>query len=173
MNLDKETVTLIAACIAASTSILSVMIGLLANRASEFRAAHRKTIEPVIYELSESIYGFIAICVKMVKVKSPDRLQEYLDLAKVERDKLERLRRKIRYVLFGLDEAIQLIAGSAVHLTHIANNEEELSGYISELTDLRKIIDEIIRLSYAKGKPPSKRQIQILNRQVYVCKRMF
>ena len=67
MNLDRETVTLIAASIAALTSIISIIVSLLANKSSEFRAAHRKTLEPVIYELSDSIYSIIAICVKMTK----------------------------------------------------------------------------------------------------------
>lgn len=70
MQLDKETVTLIAACIAAVTSIVAVIVGLLANKASEFRAAHRRVIEPIVYDLSSTTYEIIAICVKMTKAQS-------------------------------------------------------------------------------------------------------
>ena len=173
MDLNRETVTLIAACIAALTSIISIFVSLYSNRAAEFRVAHRKTLEPVIYDLSEATYAIIAICVKMSKSKSKERTNEYLELANQSRDNLEKSRRKIRYVLYGLDEALQLISGSPVYFTHLQNESEDLSAYIYSVTKLRSRVDEIIRCSYAKGRPPTRKEILQISKAVSHSKLLF
>jgi hypothetical protein len=170
MDLSRETVTLFAACIAALTSIVSIFVTLISNKSSEFRVSHRKTLEPVIYDLSEVTYSVIAVCVQMTRKSSDEKISEYLELAAIQKDKLELLRRKVRYVLYGLDEALKLISSSPRYITHLRSNSKDLSTYIELITSLRERVDEIIRNSYAKGKPPTKHDLTRLNKSFVVCK---
>ncbi|HKH61081.1 MAG TPA: hypothetical protein VKA49_09635, partial [Flavitalea sp.] len=68
ITIDRGFATLVAAIIAAFLSLLT----LLATKSTEIRAAHRKTLESFIYDISDSVHQLIATSNILLKNKSEE-----------------------------------------------------------------------------------------------------
>lgn len=148
-------ITLIAAVVAASTSICTLFVNLFAQYRSEMRAAFRKSVEPHLGPLGQNLYETMA-CSRVLSEKNDEAGQSRVNWkarADKSRDELKRLRLAVRYSLWGLDEPLRVITRVPNWIDHNKGNKEQTDALMLAATALREAIDNSVRRAYAKGRP--------------------
>ncbi len=161
--MDKELVTLIASGAALLASFITLFVNIKYQRASEFRAIHRKALEPYLVGLSNSTYEILAITSKVIDSESNESQAKYVERAKEASLELDKIRRETRYILWGLDEPLRMLAKEPLYFVHLKGNKESAKGALAAATELREGIDKVVVSSYRKGHPPSNKEILYLN----------
>jgi len=153
---DQPTVTLIAAVIAASAAILSVLSNILFLRGSEFRGAYRKSLETVMLDLSECMHAVVATSAVYLKTSSgnPGR-KKWLNKLATAQTQLKVIRPRVRYSLWGLDEGLRTLSRLPDWVAHASSDPERANDILQKGKALSKLLDSSIRKSYFRGKPPS------------------
>lgn len=149
--MDRSTATLIAAVIAAISSIISIF----ARRASEMRKAHRDTLEPHIQDLAKAIHEAVATSNIIVMTSSEEARANWREKGNRAKDKLKELRIKLRYSLWGLDTAIKEIALLPNWVEHAWDYPDYRDGIIERGDELSDALDFSIRRCYRKGRTPA------------------
>jgi hypothetical protein len=107
--IDAPLATLVAVIIAALASILTLVLRIVGDRSAESRATYRKHLEPLIEDLGNSLHMIVACSVLSVRDRDSKNC-EYWEKKKAEaRTILRRIRPRIRYQLWGLDEGIKAL----------------------------------------------------------------
>jgi hypothetical protein len=153
--MNTQTVTVVAAIIAAFASVYTMCVNLFAQYYAEMRVAYRKTLEPHLGPLGKSLYETMA-CSKMLAEKNEETgasRANWKARADTARDTLKAQRLDLRYSLWGLDEPIRVITRVPNWIEHNKGKAENTKTIILLATDLRKAIDESIRKAYTYGRP--------------------
>jgi hypothetical protein len=160
MKITAEEATLYAALIAAAISLITLVFTLMASRSTDLRAARRATLSTSFSELGALLYELVALSVKMKQMKSGEKFDEVRKRAEAASEKIDDLRRKTRYPLWGLDEGLRTIRWVPVYIAHMKHERDgERARKIIELsTSLRETIDLAICYAYFTGKPPTRIQ---------------
>jgi hypothetical protein len=147
------TITIIVSLIAAITSLLSLVININSSKRREIREGNRKTIEPLIEELGKQIYGVIAAIALLYKDDSVKNQKYWNSQVLAAQRKLRELRPKLRYPLWGLDDAIKTL----ILLPGLAKlaEKKDLHTVIVLATYLRKAMDNVIRKCFKYGRTPN------------------
>lgn len=150
----KETVTLIAALIAAVTSVLTLALNIIASLGAEGRAAHRTILGETIGELGEVLHGLMACSTVMIKTKSDESFVKWEGKAKEAQSRLNSIRIKLKYPLWGLDQPLRTMRACSwtAHYRHDGNAARD---FLRLADALREQIDLAVKASYASGNPPS------------------
>lgn len=98
--MTKETVTLIAASVAAVASFLGLFLNLRAQRRAELRIAQRQILNNSITELGEALYQCVACVDIILKAKSDNSHASWKKRGSKASSKLKTLRPKLRYPLW-------------------------------------------------------------------------
>ena len=158
--MDKETVTLVASGLALIASFVTLFVNIRYQRAAEFRAIHRKALEPYLVSLSNASYEILAITSKYLRAKSKESQDKYNEQAKATSIELDRIRRETRYILYGLDEPLRMLAKEPLFFNHFLDNSEKVSAALTSATKLREEVDKIVISSYRNGRPPTDKEIR-------------
>ena len=150
IQVDRGLATLIAAIIAAVAAIL----GLKAQRTSEFRAAHRNILNPYIHELGKSIHEAVAASKILLNAKSSESLANWRERAGIARDSLKELRPKLRYPLWGLDKALRDLSRLPDWIEHARDFDKHSKKLLKRGESLANTVDRCVRRAYAYGRPP-------------------
>ena len=95
--MTSETVTLIAALIAAISSIITLWLNVRSQYSSETRIAQRAVLENFIVELGEAIHETTATSKILLKTKTEEAAKNWRDRSIVAKEKLQSLIPKLRY----------------------------------------------------------------------------
>lgn len=150
ITIDRGFATLAAAVIAALLSLLT----LLATRSTEVRAAHRKTLESLIFDISDSVHQLIAISNILLKNKTEESRGNWSERAEKAKAKLKELRPKIRYALWGLDTYLLSLAKLPDYTLYTLADVKVSKKVVKRGSRLGDSLDRCIRDCYLNGRSP-------------------
>jgi len=163
--MTKEEVTLIAAVIAASASIFTIIMNLRAQKSSELRVSYRDSLEPQIAELGEALHEIVATTnIYLFKTKSNEAKQNWRQKHENARDNIKALRKKVRYQLWGIDEGLRAISRVGDHATHLTEDNVRASKLMEAATNLREKLDKTIKNCYQRGAAPTRMESWLVSR---------
>jgi len=151
--MDAPTATLVAALVAAAASLLTLLLKSRTEWRAELRATNRKKLESLVDDLGDAMHKLVACCVLKVRDRSVENRIYWDDRIGEARKTLRRLRPRVRYQLWGLDEGLKAI----ICLPDWVNNDETegVSLLLNAATALRISLDKAIRRCYQQGRTPS------------------
>lgn len=164
--MTKEEATLVAAGIAFLASIINIVVSLYSSRRNELRTSHRNALQPYLSGLGEGLHETVAVSAMLLKFEGSDTLANWRNKAKSAQEKLESSRKGVRYILWGIDEGINLLRKLPDWMDHARAFKSNGEQILYEARNLQERLDEIIRDSYKNGEPPSKKSIKKLNESV-------
>jgi hypothetical protein len=161
--LTREESVLIAAGVAAIVSIINLAVNLWSSRIKEQRGAYREALETSFTKLGELLYEIVSLSNKLSKMKTAETFATIRRNAEDSAKKLDHLRRKTIYPLWGLSSSIQTIQKVPLYIAHTKNTKDQkrIKKILFLATKLRKSIDKVVMRSYISGAPPTR-----LNRSV-------
>lgn len=168
-----ETATLIAASIAAVSSIIVLLISMSEQRQSELRAAHRMIMDGFLTDLASSIHQAVACANVLLKTNSADAAANWRAKGQNASAKLKELRTQIRYPLWGLDEGLRVLSRVPDWADHLRSNKQLGERLDSSADLLRKSLDYAIRRSYRKGRPPTLHERLFVRYRAYNCRSIY
>lgn len=148
--MDKPTATLIAAIIAAIASLISIF----ANKAAEFRAAHRRTLSDYIHDLSKTLHQIIATSKILTNYNTDENLKNWRGKAQEAKENLKKMRPELRYTLAGLDLGFRTSSRLPDWVEHARGYPEYEKKLVEKGANISEALDGCIRRSYQKGRPP-------------------
>ena len=167
--LTAQAATLIAAIIAAFASLAKLFF----DRKVEDRNARRKLIEPVISDLAEALYEVLATSKTILLARPGVQSEGWRRRAAEGRARLMKIRPKVRYCLWGLDEGLRVVSRMPGWVQHAKSNEGRAKELIGYGTALRFALDVSIQRSYYYGRPPSIIERLIVLALAKKCRRIF
>ena len=151
--MDATSATLIAALVAALASTLGLALRIRADSRAELRRANRDRLEPILEEIGDALHKIVACSVLAVRDAGTEN-RRYFDLKKREaRDVLRRLRPRVRYQLWGLDDGLKTLMALPDWVD--ARGVKDHDQLLIHASALRLAIDQAIRKAYRNGGPPS------------------
>ena len=151
----KDLTTLFAASIAAVASMASLGIGLAEKRRTELREAQRAALEAHVVALGESMYAVIAASQRMASSVEDSRFRKHKERATQSALDLDRVRRQVRYSLWGINDQLHDLVLLPRWIEFMRGNRAATDELIARATELRAIVDEVIRVCYLEGRSPS------------------
>ena len=143
MEVDRGLATLIASVIAAGAALLS----LISQRRSEFRAAHRKVLEPHLSLMAGIIHETVATSVIITKTNSNEAAKNWREKALGPKKQLQELRPQLRYPLWGIGDAIHTLSRLPDWVEHARDWPAYASGLTERGDRLAKALDFSVRRS--------------------------
>ncbi len=153
--MHKNTITLLAALIAAAASIYTAILAFLGKYSAELRLAHRKTIEPHICELAKAIHETLATSNILIKARSAESQVNWRERADFAKEKLKDLRVMLKYSLWGITNGLNTLTRLPDWIEHARAFPENAEAIFRRGKKLGDTLDNVIRHSYTKGVPPS------------------
>lgn len=155
--MNQQEATLVVAVLAAVVSLLSLALTSRAARATEARAARRALLASTFTEIGSLLYELVALSKKMTQARNDETFEKTRNKGELTAQKIDELRRKTRYALWGIDDGFRTILWMPAYIGHNKKNREsENTAKIIKLgTLLRVSIDAAIMKSYETGSPPT------------------
>lgn len=150
IEFDEGLATLVAAILAAIMSLLTYF----STKPTEIRAANRKTLEPYIYDIADSIHQLIATSNIFLKNKTQESRDNWKEKGEAAKLKLKEIRPKIRYSLWGLEDYILSLTRLPDYTLYTIENIEVAKKVVKRGTRLGDRIDKCIKNCYLKGRAP-------------------
>ncbi|WP_144376936.1 hypothetical protein [Rhodococcus pyridinivorans] len=159
--MSQATGTLLAACIAAAISVMTLISSTMRDRRTELRVSRRDGVKPYIDTLAQATWECVAIASTIVKRGAQGQdISKWAERGQSASDDLKKLRLKIRYTLPGLEGPIRtlsLVPGWAGHLRADEALSERL---IRDATELRTAIDACVTRVSVDGLTPRKKDMK-------------
>lgn len=152
--MNQQLATLVAATLAAAISLLTLLVTILANRASEARQAQREVILPLLNRFGERIHETTALSNLVLKAESNEAAVKWLHQAMGAASELKKLRRKVRYSLWGLDKGIRALTRLPDWIGHMRSYPKSSAKLFKKGAQLGEAVDSAARRSYLFGRPP-------------------
>jgi hypothetical protein len=154
--MTQETATLVAAGIAATAAIVSLVFNISSNRSSEFRAAHREVLRPKLAILGKALHEVVATSSILLERASTGKdPQAWISRGASAADVLKQVRLELRYPLHGLDDALRTLSRSPEWTaTYKGRKDMGAQALVDSVKKLAKATDKAIRKSYLRGRPP-------------------
>jgi hypothetical protein len=171
--MNEATATLLAAIIAALVSIIVLLVQVFSSTDAEARGAHRQIIETYLAEIAEALHSIIATSEIMMKTKSDASYNEWKRKAHVSQEKLRSIRGKVRYPLWGIDEGLRVMIRVPNWITHFKKRVPESRKVLDAADALSIALDNAIRYSYSRGRPPTFIERWIVGRKAKALRSLF
>lgn len=152
---SEASATLLAAILAAASTLAALAITIVRDRSSERRNAYRTALGPHLSELSDSCYQCVALSVAMAAKKSSESFDREHERAVEATKKLDRASREVRLLLWGLEDAFGQLRRMPSFVQHSRNQPQWRTMFIDRGTALRKCVDRVIANSYHRGRRPT------------------
>jgi len=146
--------TLIAAVVAATATILTLLFTVLNKRGEEFRTAQREVIASDLKAVGKAVHEVIALANIQFKVQDTPQHAERYKAAVEAAKRLKAMRLDVRYTLWGLDEAFRTLAKLPDWLGHAKPSHEVAAKLLVEGRAIGTQIDLAVRSAYLAGKSP-------------------
>jgi hypothetical protein len=159
MIASPEQATLIAATVAAVTSITTLIITLASQKSAEMRVSYRQSLDKHIPELSSSIHSTIATSNILAKAKSDTSIQNWREKADKAQEKLKELRVSLCYSLWGITDEINTLTRLPDWIEHARGFPKHEKKILNKGSKLGNEINKTIYNSYTYGRPPTKLEI--------------
>jgi len=143
------------ALIASFSSLAVTVLNYIATGENARRQAIRSILEQDIRELGNVIYSIVAHSKILVEAGPKDKRDDVKQKIEEGRGKLNTLRGKVRYSLWGMDEGFRAIRSVPVYAAHCLENKERGRKLIRMASTLRGSLDKAISDAYALGQRPS------------------
>lgn len=156
MVIEKEIVTLIAACIAALSSIYALVF----KKNQEIRTAKRKSLEKYTSDLSKSIHEIIASSKILLETKSSKSETNWKNKSQTAKDLLQKIRPELTYALWGIDKSIQSFSRLPDFTAYTLSNIKVSKKIVKKGTRLGNAINRCVKNCYSYGRSPSWIEIQ-------------
>lgn len=168
-----ETATLIAASIAATSSVAVLAVSWFAQFRAELRVAHRQTLDAYIAELGESLHQIVACADIMLKTKSEEAHESWKCRGATASASLKNLRPKVRYPLWGLEEGLRVLSRVPDWADHARVDPVRAKALIAKADKLRRALDDATRRSYRSGRCPSLYERIRVSYHAAQCRKVF
>lgn len=152
--MDKETVTLISAITAAIASVVGLLLKIIADRKTELREVKRKALEAYIVDLGQALHEVVASSNTLLQPAKEKQRPKWVERAKNAQQTLKRLRPKVRYSLWGTEDAIRSLSYLPDWTARRQANLNNTRNLIKKATALRLELDIVIRNCYDDGRVP-------------------
>lgn len=161
--------TLVAAVIAAIASVLKLFF----DRFAEGRTSTRELLQPLIAEMGEAVYGVVATSSVLVEAETPKKFSSWYAKACREREKLQTIRPKLRYPLWGIDEGLRVLQRLPDWCSHARADKARASSLLKHASNLRHIIDLTALRCYRAGRQPNIVERLQVRYHSWRCRRVF
>ncbi len=161
--------TLVAAVIAAIASVLKLFF----DRFAEGRTSTRQLLQPLIAEMGEAVYGVVATSSVLVEAETPKKFSSWYAKACREREKLQTVRPKLRYPLWGIDEGLRVLQRLPDWCSHARADKTRASELLKHASRLRHIIDVTALRCYRGGRQPNIVERLQVRYHSWRCRRVF
>jgi len=151
--MNATTATLVAASIAATASILTLILRVGSEWRTELRKVNRSRLEPHVADLGDAIHKIVATSVLSVRDERTANVEYWRKLKADARRTLRQLRRTLRYPLWGLDDGIKALICLPDWVT--PDDSADYDAVLLAATKLRASLDNSIRRCYRDGRPPT------------------
>jgi hypothetical protein len=168
----KELATLIAAAIAAVAAMVSLVVNVTAQRRSELRLAHRKSLEPFSVELGDCLHQIIATS-RMLPMTSDRNYDKWRRYGQAAQSKLKVLRPKLRYALWGADTGLRTFTRIPDWADHIRDEKDRFERLMNSAGKLLGHIDASVRRGLINGKPPTLWRRLMMTWHTKQCRKAF
>ena len=149
--MDKGTITLIASGIAATSSVAVLLLRSRSDRLSEYRQANRERLDLVLEDIGDAVYQVVSSTI-LSEVDGKNK-NHYNRVKSNNIRKLSKLRVKVRYPLWGIDEGFKVLI---LLPGFIKNKNKKDKKIIFDLcTKLRIVLDKTIKNCHQYGRPPT------------------
>ncbi len=131
--------------IAAATSIANLITGLYAAFRSESRKSHREMLAPLSIELGELLHELVAtstVCLK--RIANGQSIEKWHDRSTTVAENLKAVRRKVKYPLWGIDHALNVLGRLPSWLGHCRERQDQANRLVKAAEALRLAIDKAI-----------------------------
>lgn len=154
--MTREDAILIAAGIAAFASVVGLFVNTWSAFFTERRTAYRSSLQESFLELGQVLYEVMALSAKMRKSKSDQAFASARDEANKAAEKADKIRIKLMYALWGIEDGIKQIVWVSTCVALLKNHRdgERAKGIIKRGTNLRRALDNSVRHAYLSGRPP-------------------
>lgn len=153
--MSEGTAVVAAALIALVASLASLLLTARAGRKGEERQAHRRLLEPTLVDLGEAIHTVIASAtVHFQKTRGGQDARTWLDRGNAAADDLRKVRPRLKYILFGVDEPLRTLT-RLPDWTATFKGDDSGAPFIDRARHLGLLVDRAIARSYARGRPPN------------------
>jgi len=142
------------AIIAASAAVLVAVLTYTGAGENVRRAAVRSLINEDIQELGNLIYRIVAISKKTVRAKSSESREKWRKESYECRNKLNELRGRVRYSLWGIDDGLRALRSSTFYAEHYIDDKINADRMLKRSTNLRIALDKAIVDAFHMGRPP-------------------
>lgn len=159
MEIDRGLATLIAAIIAA----ISSLIVLFSKKNQEIRAANRKSLEGYVKDLSGSIHQLIATSNILIKAKTPESQDNWKEKAEKAKDTLKKIRPELTYSLWGIDKSLQTLSRLPDFTSYTLVDKSVSEKIVKRGTRLGDTINKCIKNCYLEGRAPTWFEIKRIN----------
>ena len=137
---------------------------LLASKSEETRKVVREAMAPFVPILGEGMHEVLAsasILAKKIKNGSePEHLQKWIERGAAARLRIEESRRKARYVLWGITDALKVVALAPDYARHAQNNPSfPVDDMLDRMNSLRSKLDDVIRGCFWDGRQPTSAEV--------------
>ncbi len=95
----------------------------------------------------------------LLRHQSDASLANWRSRGKRASEQLESVRRALRYPLWGLDEALNSLRKLPDWIDHARAYPDLGQAMLERARELQDALDEVVRLSYLRGRPPTRRNI--------------
>jgi hypothetical protein len=146
-----EQATLIAAGVAAVASLSNVASTARGALKAELRVARRKSLEASVVDLGECLHQVLACANVLMMTSSAEATDSWRSRAQEAKKRLKDLRPKVRYSLWGMDEALRVLSRIPDWSGHLRSNPHRAKKLLRLSNRLRAGVDRSVRTVYVNG----------------------
>jgi hypothetical protein len=155
--MDQQTVTLVAAGVAATASLSNVIVNVYFARRMSRESQFRDLLKPNMVVLGETLHAVVA-CSRIVGTRAQQGIdiRSWLKKAHDACNQLKQLHRQVKYPLWGVSEGIRELTRLANWVAHTREDTSLNKSILDAADDLRLTLDEVIKDVFLTGRPPSR-----------------
>jgi len=146
-------------------SLLGGFLGAWFVARKDKRDAWRNILKEDIKEVGVTIYGAVATAkILYERRKTGESFKQWIEKASKNNKRLESVRKKVRYSLYGMDDAFRTLIRLKEYVNHTFHDVQTCEYILSNADRLREIMDDIILSSFRDGRIPSEKKLLMLRR---------
>lgn len=155
LMISKQVATLVAAGIAAATALINLVVTISANKRAEFREAFRNSLDDHIHDVADAIHQTTSSTNKLFDVEKGESIEDFRDNMREKQEKLNKLRPKIRYSLYGVNYGIKIMSRFPKWVDQLRDDPVSCRKIVDRGNKLSDALHRAIRRAYLRGRPPS------------------
>jgi hypothetical protein len=168
-----EQATLIAAGLAAVASLSNVAATARGALKAELRVARRKSLEASVVDLGDCLHQVLACANVLMMTSSEEATDRWRNRGQEAKKKLKELRPKLRYSLWGMDEALRVLSRIPDWADHLRSEPRRAKKLLRLSNRLRSGVDRSVRTVYVNGDPTSLFQRAWVTFYAWRCRATF